>query len=219
VIARSRIAAALLVVGAVLLIAPAVVPVQQVLSHEVGGAITAERIELQERGVEVIAYENLSERGKELYEQALRNDGMYQVPAGQGASDFRYRGELESDRTDAAEQRFGQRTVAIERPDEADFPVVDGRAPERRPPESEPREAGGTGESSAESGGTASADGTDATGDEAAAERPPNAERYNLLRTSLGQPPLTDPGNLLRFVSVLAGVVMLGSGGYLRSKP
>lgn len=43
--------------------------------------------------------------------------------------------------------------------------------------------------------------------------------RYNVVRTRFGQPPLTDPGNLLRLVSALAGVVVLGGGGYLRSRP
>ncbi|RXK49453.1 hypothetical protein [Halorientalis pallida] len=221
-ISRSRISAALLVVGAVLLITPGVVPVQPVLSHEIGGAITAEPSELESEDVEVIAYENLSERGKELYERALRDDGSYVVPTGEGAPDFQYRAELETEREDDSVQRFGPRTVAIERPDDPDFPVVDERVPERRPPESEPGEADETGGGDAEGGARASANTTDAPDDEPderTAERPRDAGRYNLLRTSFGNPSLTDPGNLLRFVAVLAGVVILGSGGYLRSKP
>jgi hypothetical protein len=217
VIARSRIAAALLVVGAILLIAPAVMPVQQILLHEAEGPLLIERAELEERGVEVVAYENLSDRGKELYEQTLRNDGSYRIPAGQGATDFQYRTELDADEESEPRQRFGPRVVAIERPEDGDLPTLDRGVPERRPPNSEPREASeASGETDGEPGDT-TATSTDETGNQSPEQR--EETEYTLLRTSYGQPPLTDSGNLLRFVSVLAGVVMLGSGGYLRSKP
>ncbi|WP_424019407.1 hypothetical protein ACOZ4N_08030 [Halorientalis pallida] len=217
-ISRSRISAAFLVVGAVLLIAPALAPVQPVLYHEVDGPLITEKSALEERGVDVIAYENLSDRGKDLYERALRNGGDYQVPAGQGASDFQYRTELEADDESEPRRRFGPRVIAIERPEDSDLPTLDERVPDRRPPDSEPDEAAGTGSSETvgESSNTTETP-ADGTGD-----RPPEQQEeneYTLLRTSLGQPPLTDSGNLLRFVAVLAGVVMLGSGGYLRSKP
>lgn len=202
---RSRISAALLVVGAVLLIAPALAPVQPVLSHEVGGTITAERSDLRNEDIAVITYENLSDRGKELYEQALRNGESYRVPVGEGASDFQYRLEPDAQPDDDSTRPYGPRTVAIERPDDPDFPVVEERIPERRPPEGAQRETGATGDSAGSS--------------EQRAQGERERQRYNIVQPRLTQPPLTDSGNLLRFVSVLAGVVAVGGGGYLRSKP
>lgn len=222
---RSRIAAALLVVGTLLLVAPAVAPVQPFLSHEVQGAITDDPAVLRDRGIDVIAYENLSERGKTLYERTLRNGGSLQVPVGSGAADFEYRLDPETEREAASRPGFDPRMIAIERPADADFPTLDDRrSAERRPPdERNRREAGGTdGAGSASDGGSdgpaTATDGssTDRT-DSPAQSR--DQERYNLLQTRLAYPPLTDPGNLLRFLSVLAGVVLVGSGGYLRSRP
>lgn len=204
-ISRSRISTALLVVGAVLLIAPALAPVQPVLSHEVGGTITGERSDLREENIEIITYENLSDRGKALFEQALRNDGSYRVPVGEGASDFEYRTELDPEGDDDSPRPYGPRTVAVERPDDPDFPAVDERRPQRRPPEGAQRETGGTDDSAGSS--------------EQSAQREQERERYNILQTRLTQPPLTDSGNLLRFFAVLGGVVAVGGGGYLRSKP
>ncbi|AQL41605.1 hypothetical protein BV210_02240 [Halorientalis sp. IM1011] len=209
---RSKISVALLVVGAVLLIAPAVAPVQSVLFHDIRGEFTMSESELEERGVTVIAYENLSDRGKELYERSLRNDGHYRAPAGTGASDFEYRADSEED----VRSGFGPRAVAIERPDDPDFPSVDERpVRERRPPD-EGGEVGGTGGSEAAGGDTADAQ-ANGTADQPPEPREEN--EYNLMETRLGQPPLTDGGNLLRFLSILVGVVTVGSGGYLRSRP
>ncbi|MFB6082753.1 MAG: hypothetical protein ABEJ94_00735 [Halorientalis sp.] len=193
-ISRSRISAALLVLGAVLLLAPALAPVQPVLSHEVAGTITADRSDLRNEDIDVMTYENLSERGKVLYERTLRNGGSYRVPVGEGAPEFQYRAEPTPGRDDDSVRAYGPRTVAIEPPDDADFPVVDERVRRRRPPDGERRE----------------------TNDSTPQGSP---ERYTIFRTSVDQPPLTDPANLLRFLSVLAGVVAIGGGGYLGSRP
>jgi len=223
VIDRSKLAAALLVVGAVLLIAPAVVPVQPVLYHEVQGSVQAEESTLQQRGVEVVEYENLSDRGKTLFEQALRNDGSYVVPLGEGASDFDYRAESDPDsgREDGPPSRYPSGAIAIERPADGDLPGLYDRPARRPADESRPSgadETGGTGTDDTSDDNTTATNGS-ATDRVDASEQPQRPEQYNVFRARLGQPPLTDGGNLLRFLSVLVGVVMVGIGGYLHSRP
>ncbi|MFC6755955.1 hypothetical protein ACFQER_03560 [Halomicroarcula sp. GCM10025894] len=83
----------LLVLGVTALLGPALFPVQQVLYHETRAGTMADGPELRAEGYTVIEYENLSERGKEIYVDALRSpDGAYTVPVGQGASEFPYDG-------------------------------------------------------------------------------------------------------------------------------
>src|SRR6056297_2888247 len=121
-ISISRVLVAL---GIVLLIAPALAPVQAMHFHDTGAGTTANGTELEEHGVRVVAYEDLSERGQELYVEALRNHGQYAVPLGEGApDDFHYVTYQDSeDNADPSERRPG--TIAIERPPDADLPPAD----------------------------------------------------------------------------------------------
>ena len=216
---RSKVAAALLVLGVVLLVAPAVVAVESVLYHEVQGSVQAEEETLQQRGVEIVEYENLSDRGKTLFEEALRNEGNYVVPVGEGASDFDYRTDPAPETEDGAPSRYPPGVIAIERPEDGDLPGLYDR-PARRPvDESRQDEAGGSGTGDGASDANATETNESATDQEDAPERSQRPEEYNVFRARLGQPPLTDSGNLLRFLSVLIGVVAVGSGGYLRSRP
>jgi len=202
----------LLVVGVAALLVPALVPVQQVLYHEAGAGTTANGSQLEAEGYTVIAYENLSQRGQEIYVTALESpDREYSVPVGEGAPEFPYDGASEADRRE--DYRTYQRLtgIVIERPDDADLPPpaepvgrIDGER-EQRPEQSASQNA---------------------TDSENAAQREPALEQreraigtYDLMTVRKGSPPLTDPANLLRLGAVAVGAVALGLGGYLRSRP
>ena len=140
--------------------------------------------------VRVVAYENLTERGQELYVGALENDGEYRVPEGEGAPVFVYatdadrRGAMESQNMTAAGR------VVIERPaDDSSLPAADERY--------YPREEG-LNETERE-------------------QRREQALRYDLMQTSKEQPPLGSPPQLLRLGAVVFAVIFLGTGGYFLS--
>ncbi|WP_335999278.1 hypothetical protein [Halorientalis halophila] len=180
---RSIVSTALLVLAAILLLAPAIAPVQPVLYHDLRGTTLANETQLETEGIEVIAYENLSDRGQRYYEATLRNGGQYVVSGGAGAEEFDYPAELESD-DDGVRRRTSLGAVAIERPTDSNLPESEQRGPR---------------------GG--------------ARDDPQMRTQYDLMSTRTDEPPLGDTGNLTRLLSVLAGVLALGTGGYLRSKP
>ncbi|MBX0293594.1 hypothetical protein [Haloarcula nitratireducens] len=205
---RDTLGSALLVLGVVALLGPALFPVQPVLYHDTGYGSPENESQLREQGYRIVAYENLSERGRHLYVETLRSGGEHTVPVGEGAPAFSYPdserlGEIE----DYAERRR-LTTVVIERPPEADLPPADeplGAAEHslRR----ERREANEEGER------------VETPGEAAVEERQRAIARYDLVTTRTDEPPLTATPQLLRIAPALLGILAIGTGGYLRSSP
>jgi len=199
---KIKLGFALVALSVVLFTIPAVSPAPQMRYHETWPSIGGTESEIEERGVTVIEYENLSERGQQLYVATLENGGRYSVPAGQGAPKFPYpteqeRAEIE-DEDEGAARMLG--VVVIERPeDDSDLPPAD-----ERPPPDEERE-----EMDEEEG-----EESNETADE---QRRQQARQYDMMETRTGPPPLSAPSNLLRLVAVLLAVLSLGVGGYLLS--
>ena len=188
---RNRVGAALVVLAVALFVVPAFFPVQPVLVHTTWGDTQQPPEQLRQgEQIRVVAYENLSERGQELYVEALENNGEYRVPEGEGAPVFVYatdadrRGAMESQNMTAAGR------VVIERPaDDSSLPAADERY--------YPREEG-LNETERE-------------------QRREQALRYDLMQTSKEQPPLGSPPQLLRLGAVVFAVIFLGTGGYFLS--
>jgi len=195
---RSKIGLALVALGVVLLIVPSLAPVQQVLYHDTAPGTTGNETMLERQGYTVIEYENLSEQGQELYVQALRNGGRTTVPVGQGASDFAYPTTAELAEYEDYREREQAQSVVIERPANGDLPQPDEplRAAEYRVEEN----------------------GEGPTPSEAEMQELRNQiGRYDVISTRTGEPPLGGSQHLLRLVALLAGVVAIGTGGYLLS--
>lgn len=210
-------ATALVVAGIALLVAPALFPIQPVHVHDTRRGTTQDRAQLEAEGYQIVAYENLSERGQRLYVRTLREGGEYHVPAGTGAPEFTYptRGDL-ADVRDHRE-RETRRSVVIERPADGDLPPPDEPvrfAGERREPRKETAEdeRGGSRQGTAE-------DERRATPTDSPEDRRRQIARFDLMTTTTERPPLTARASLLRLLAVVAGVVALGAGGYVRSRP
>lgn len=110
---RRAVGAGLLVLGVLSLVAPVFLPVGSELVHDTGPFTDENRAGLEERGVTVVAYESMSERGQELYREALLTDGRYSVPTGEGIPRLSY-------------PDGDSRLVAVERPaDDEDLPPSD----------------------------------------------------------------------------------------------
>lgn len=204
----------LLVVGVTALLLPALFPVQPVLYHEVGAGTTANGTELETDGYTVVTYENLSERGQEIYVAALRSSSyQYTVPAGEGAPAFPYTAanELEDGSGSEAYERRQRRTsIVIERPADADLPPP--REPVSRAEyELEKEQAAADGSESAEQDGAVNRSRLE--------QRRQTIATYDLVTVRKGAPPLTDTANLSRLGAVLVGAAAVGVGGYLRSRP
>jgi len=77
----------------------------------------------------IVEYENLSERGQEIYRATLENDGRYWTPIGEGASDFEYSANttVKNDTVSGSGFEGGRvPTIIIERPeDDAFLPPID----------------------------------------------------------------------------------------------
>ena len=190
---RNVVGTALVALAIVLFVVPALFPVQAVLVHDTRDRVEGSPSELRDEGHEVIAYENLSERGQELYVETLRNDGEYRVPKGEGAPEFDYLTDAERREAFRNDNESAVRSVVIERPeDDSDLPPAD--------------EFGvGPGDEEEE----------ELSGDEQ--ERRETMRRYDAMRTTTEQPPLDSPPQLLRLGAALLAVISLGVGGYLLS--
>ncbi|WP_415383094.1 hypothetical protein [Halosimplex sp. TS25] len=123
---------ALVALGVVLLAAAAVVPVDAVRWHDTSADqphfAAGNATELRGEGYDIVAYENLSDRGKELYVATLESGGEYRVPAGEGAEDFAYpsRADVIEDANHSGLDAQAAMHVAIERPNgSADIPAAD----------------------------------------------------------------------------------------------
>ena len=223
----------LLALGVALLIAPALVPVQPVLYHDTDASTTANRTMLEAEGLEVVAYENLSPRGQELYVEALQNDGDYFVPRGEGAPEFAYptNEELAALRDDYR-ARTQLQSIVVERPPNSSLPPPGERVEaaehmvrnerERAERRKEARE-GTSGERTPETStddATVTPDGpTPTPSGPSVEELRRQIARYDQMTTRTDLPPLFAPRSLLRLLSVAAGTIAIGTGGYLRSKP
>jgi hypothetical protein len=189
---RNTLGTALVVLAVVLFVGPAVFPVQPVLTHDTDRTTRDSPSELREQGIPVVAYENLSERGKEVYVAALEGED-YRVGQDAGAPDFRYPTSAERREAFEADNVSGTGMVVIERPeDDSVLPPPDERF-------FGPRE-----EEEAES-------------EEELEERRQQVLRYDAMVTGTGQPPLGSTRQLLRLGAVMLAVVSLGTGGYLLS--
>lgn len=214
VLGSQRFAAALVVVGVVMLVAPALAPVQPVLYHDTREGTTENETQLEQQGFTVVAYGNLSERGQELYVETLRNGGEYTVSQGAGASEFAYPTPGELGEVDDYPERRALTTVVVERPPDA----------ETLPPSDEPVEfAEDIAERREERRQRAREAGEPTP--EPDPDRPSVEEfrqqiaRYDMMSTRTASPPLTATGPLLRLLSAGLGIVAIGVGGYRRSLP
>lgn len=193
-----RLGTALLVVGVAVLLLPALFPVQQVLYHETRAGTMANESELEQQGYTVVAYENLSARGQELYVAALESPEPYTVPAGQGAAEFPYETPSGFEEIEDYERRRALTSIVIERPDESDLPPPD------EPIEMVEYEADQRPES---------------VNQTAVEQRQRQTARYDLMTVEKSTPPLTATSNLLRLGMAVFGVLAIGIGGYLRASP
>ena len=196
---KSILSTVLLVAGLVLLIAPALVPIQPTLVHDTTRGTIENASEITGDGYEIIAYENLSDRGQELYVQTLRSGGTYSVPVGEGAPEFRYSTAGELGKAESYQERNALQGVVIERPVAGDLP----------PPDEDVTMA----EQILEHNQRANESGL------SEAELRRQIGRYDLVTTRTARPPLRDPASLAHVGIAVLGVLAIGTGGYFRSKP
>lgn len=205
---RDTIANVLLVAGIALLIAPVFAPIQPVLYHDTHRGTMDNRSQLEAQGYEIIAYENLSNQGKQLYVRTLREGGQYRVPTGAGAAEFAYPSPGELAGVEDYRRRETLTTVVVERPTDADLPPPD-----------EPVDAAEHIEERRKERAEERARERERQSEQSVEERRRQIARYDILTTRSDRPPLTATASLLRLLSTVLGVVALGSGGYLRSLP
>jgi len=187
---RNTIGTALIVLAAVLFVVPAFFPVQPMLAHYTGDTAQAPPAELEQQGYEIVAYENLSERGQELYVTTLETGGEHRVPVGQGADEFGYPTDEE---TRAMYENGTQPGVVIERPEDASsLPPSDERFYGSPEAEEELNET-------------------------QLEQRRQVVERYDAMMTRTEEPPLGSTPQLIRLAAALLAVLSLGIGGYLLS--
>lgn len=192
---RNQLGTALVVVAVVLFVVPAFFPVQAMLVHDTRRSTdlgVRSGGDVGETDQRVVAFEELSERGQDLYVETLERGGEYRVPVGQGAPEFNYLTPEERSRAFENDSltAFG---IVIERPAE------DGHLPpsdERFFVEREEME-----------------------GEEPVNQtrRRELAMRYDAMVTSTEQPPLGATPQLLRLGAALLAVLSLGLGGYFIS--
>jgi len=187
---RNTVGTALVVLAVVLFTVPAFFPVQPMLAHYTGDTAPAPPDELRQQGYDIVAYENLSERGQELYVTTLEHDGEYRVPVGEGAAEFGY---LTDEEVRASYENGTEPGVVIERPEDAgDLPPSDERFYGYPSDEEELNES-------------------------QREQRRQTIERYDAMSTRIEEPPLGATPQLIRLAAVLFAVLALGIGGYLLS--
>jgi hypothetical protein len=122
-----RTAVGLVIIGLVLMTTPVIAPPGPVLEHDTSWSVRDTNVsDLRQHSYGVYHYGNLSDRGQEIYEAALRADSAYSVPKGDGAPEFQY---LDSEGIEALEdeplQRRAEMSVVIVRPNESSLPPAD----------------------------------------------------------------------------------------------
>jgi hypothetical protein len=187
---RNKVGTALVVLALVLFVVPAIFPVGSMLVHDTSRSTSAPPAELRQQGVPIVAYENLTDRGKDVYVETLERNGEYRVAVGEGAPAFVYPTDAERQAAFESDNRTAAGEVVIERPEnDESLP----RAEEYYFPDQEDMN-----ETEAE-------------------QRREQAMRYDMMVTATGQPPLGSTPQLLRLGAVMLAVVFLGVGGYLLS--
>lgn len=184
----TQIGTALLVLGAVLLVVPALFPVQPVLIHDTTPVTFDSPEEIESQPIEVVRYENLSESGQELYVQTLESGGEYTVSQGDGAPDFEYLTSAEHSEI-RSETDPRPAVVVIKRPQDNDLPPADEPFAEDSPrdgPQDDQRREG--------------------------------VQRYDMMETTTQRPGLGAVPQLLRLGAALIAVLSVGVGGYLRAR-
>lgn len=190
---RNTLGTALAVLAVVLFTVPAFFPVQPMLTHDTRDTASAPPEEMNAENYEIVAYENLSQRGQQLYVKTLENDGEYRVPLGEGAPEFSYLNATERRQAYQSGNRSAVRSLVIERPeDDGHLPPSDERYYGPRPE-------------------------SNATDEEEIEQRRQVTLRYDAMETSTEEPPLGATPQLIRLASVLLAVLSLGVGGYLLS--
>jgi hypothetical protein len=195
---RSKIGATLVALGVVFLIVPSLAPVQPVLYHDTHAGTTENRSALEAQGYTVVEYGELSPRAQELYRETLRNGGELRVPLGEGAAEFPYPTESSLSEFEDYSERTTAQSVVVVRPNDTALPPAD------EPVDSAEYRARDEGE--------------ETTPSEAEVEQlRDQIARYDVIRTHTGDPPLGGTPHLLRLAALLAGIVAVGTGGYLLS--
>ncbi|ELZ00851.1 hypothetical protein [Natrialba asiatica] len=185
---RNKLGTAFVVLAIVLFTVPALFPVQAVLTHDTRDSTSDGQEQLEEQGTKIVEYDNLSEKGQELYVQALENGGEYRVSTEQGAPEFDYMTSVELAQRQDENPEHQPGFIAIERPDDADLPPAD--EPSNRGP---------------------------SENDEEYEQHREQVQRYDLMTLSKGPPPLGATPQLLRLAASLLAVISFGIGGYLLS--
>jgi hypothetical protein len=198
---RGQVGTAMAGLAVVLLVGPALFPVQPVLYHETWTSSSMTPAEAEQAGVNVVYYENLSDRGQELYRTTLENGGEHYVDRGEGAPEFRYL--TDEQRRQAVANGTGPPpgTVLVVRPeDDSGLPPADERS------YVDPEAVGAVDE-----------DGE--VNETKLREVREEMRRYDAMDTYRGPPPLNAPAQLLRLGATVLAVVFLGCGGYLLALP
>lgn len=110
-----QLAFGLLLLSALLFGAATAVPPQDVRMHDTSPYLGENASLNEDAPVRIVAYENLSERGQELYRKTLKNDGRYWVPLDEGATDYEY----------YETQSIENEALVIVRPQNTDLPPAD----------------------------------------------------------------------------------------------
>jgi len=87
---RKKYGILLVLIGIVLGGVTLAFPVEPVLVHDTRPTNNLNESLAEEFNIRVVEYENLSDRGQELYVKSLENGGLYRVPIGKEASDWSY---------------------------------------------------------------------------------------------------------------------------------
>ncbi len=188
---RTQIGAGLVVVGLLAFGLALAFPVQSVHVHDTTTASTLNETQAEEVGVPVVAYENLSDRGQELYVETLENGGTYRVPVGEGAEDFAYPTNEEARAPGGLVEGESNQTsnvvVVVKRPtDDGDLPPAD------------------------ETPAFADEDGPNES----------TVMRYDLMTTRTKKPPIGSGAHAPRLAGLVLGLTSLTAGAYvLVSKP
>lgn len=188
---RNRVGTALVVAAAVLLLLPALFPVPPVYVHDARASTSMNETQLRAENVTVVDYQNLSDRGQELYVRTLNERGQYRVPKDEGAPEFDYTTAEDIERLRDDEDGAVLTGVVIDRAGAADLPPAQERF---RPGEVEERRI--------------------QNNQTYLEQKRQLTKRYDWMITREGQPRLGKTSQLLRLGSVLLAVILLGLGGY-----
>jgi hypothetical protein len=116
---RSKIGIGLIGLGLVLMGLTLAFPVEPVLIHDTSEPWEFNKSKSEELGYRVVSYENLSDRGQELYVRTLEADGRYKTSVDEGAKDWEYptKGEQRAPGVIAENDQTTNVAVIIERPE------------------------------------------------------------------------------------------------------